>query len=340
MIIRLKVFEQTLSIVNTTSIPRQGSKEYLVLQFNFSGDWSGLDKLCYLQKGEVSQPIDVVDGIVEVPEWFTEQDGFNVTLLGKSGNKEVPTNVVSLRLEKSNTLWEKDAPEPQPSWLIKIIDLNSHPPIPGGNGYWLLWDTDNGAYVESELSLPEISVGPPGPQGEKGDPFTYDDFTPAQLAALKGEKGDKGDKGETGLQGIQGVKGDTGAKGDKGDPGTDGKDGVSVTHSWDGTTLTITSASGTSSANLKGEKGATGSTGDKGDKGDPFTYADFTPEQLAALKGDKGDKGDQGATGEKGDTGADGKTPVRGIDYWTDADKTEIVNSVLAALPSAEGVSY
>ena len=27
----------------------------------------------------------------------------------------------------------------------------------------------------------------------------------------------------------------------------------------------------------------------KGDKGDPFTYADFTPEQLAALKGDKGD---------------------------------------------------
>ena len=29
----------------------------------------------------------------------------------------------------------------------------------------------------------------------------------------------------------------------------------------------------------------------KGDKGDPFTYSDFTAEQLAALKGDKGDKG-------------------------------------------------
>lgn len=41
----------------------------------------------------------------------------------------------------------------------------------------------------------------------------------------------------------------------------------------------------------------------KGDKGDPFTYADFTPEQLAALKGEKGDKGDKG---EKGDTGAQG----------------------------------
>lgn len=32
----------------------------------------------------------------------------------------------------------------------------------------------------------------------------------------------------------------------------------------------------------------------KGDKGDPFTYDDFTPEQLAALKGEKGDKGDDG----------------------------------------------
>ena len=33
----------------------------------------------------------------------------------------------------------------------------------------------------------------------------------------------------------------------------------------------------------------------KGDKGDPFTYSDFTTEQLAALKGAKGDKGDPGS---------------------------------------------
>jgi hypothetical protein len=28
-----------------------------------------------------------------------------------------------------------------------------------------------------------------------------------------------------------------------------------------------------------------------------------------------------------------------GVDYWTDADKAEIVNDVLAALPAAEEVS-
>ena len=151
MIIRLKVFEQTLSIADMKSVPRKGSKDYLALQFLFSSDWKGLNKVCYLQHGEVSQPIDVVNGLVEVPEWFTEQDSFDVTLFGKGGSQEVPTNVVSLRLEKSNTIWEQDAPEPQPSWLAKIIDLNNHPPVPGDNGYWMIWDTDSGAYVESDL---------------------------------------------------------------------------------------------------------------------------------------------------------------------------------------------
>ena len=159
MIIRLKVFEQTLSIADTKSVPRKGSKDYLALQFLFSSDWKDLNKVCYLQHGEVSLPIDVVDNLVEVPEWFTEQDSFDVTLFGKGGSQEVPTNVVSLRLEKSNTLWEQDAPEPKPSWLAKIIDINDHPPAPGAHGYWLIWDTEQGAYVESTFPLPEVSGG-------------------------------------------------------------------------------------------------------------------------------------------------------------------------------------
>ena len=104
MVIQLKVFEQTLSIIDTKSIPRKGSKDYLVLQFTFSSDWDDLNKMCYLQRDEVSQPIEVIDGLVEVPEWFTEQDSFNITLLGTNGGQEVPTNVVYLHLEKSNTL--------------------------------------------------------------------------------------------------------------------------------------------------------------------------------------------------------------------------------------------
>lgn len=35
-----------------------------------------------------------------------------------------------------------------------------------------------------------------------------------------------------------------------------------------------------------------------------------------------------------------GKTPVRGVDYWTQSDKDEIVNSVMSSLPDGDEVSY
>ena len=72
----------------------------------------------------------------------------------------------------------------------------------------------------------------------------------------------------------------------------------------------------------QGPQGIQGEVGAKGDKGDPFTYADFTPEQLAGLKGEKGDKGEQGLQGiqgEQGPAGADGYTPVKGVDYFDGA---------------------
>lgn len=47
-----------------------------------------------------------------------------------------------------------------------------------------------------------------------------------------------------------------------------------------------------------------------------------------------------GLMAQKGNNGAPGKTPIRGADYWTVADKQEIVNDVLAALPDGTEVAY
>lgn len=44
--------------------------------------------------------------------------------------------------------------------------------------------------------------------------------------------------------------------------------------------------------------------------------------------------------GLKGDKGEDGKTPVKGTDYWTESDKAEIVADTLAALPKWTGGNY
>lgn len=87
--------------------------------------------------------------------------------------------------------------------------------------------------------------GNDGTKGDKGDAFKYTDFTEEQLAALKGPKGDKGDTGPQGPKGEQGEQGEQGMKGDTG---------------------------------AKGEQGI------QGVKGDPFTYDDFTSEEIESLK--------------------------------------------------------
>ena len=62
--------------------------------------------------------------------------------------------------------------------------------------------------------------------------------------------------------------------------------------------------------------------------------------QLIAEKGQDGEKGETGERGEKGQDGIDGKTPVKGTDYYTEADKQEMIDLVLDALPNAEGVEF
>lgn len=75
----------------------------------------------------------------------------------------------------------------------------------------------------------------------------------------------------------------------------------------------------------KGEQGIQGVQGIQGEKGE---------------KGDTGEKGQDGTNGTNGKDGNDGYTPVKGTDYYTEADKQEMVNLVLNALPSAEGVEF
>lgn len=75
------------------------------------------------------------------------------------------------------------------------------------------------------------------------------------------------------------------------------------------------------------------------DGGNVYTVllTDGTSYEITAPKGAKGDKGDKGDTGSPG---AAGHTPEKGVDYWTAADKSGIVDDVLAALPTWTGGNY
>lgn len=102
-----------------------------------------------------------------------------------------------------------------------------------------------------------------GEQGPQGDP------------GIQGPKGDPGDTGPAGpkgeaftyndftpeqLKSLTGPKGDTGETGPQGEQGIQGEQGV------------------------KGDTGAKGEQGIQGVKGDPFTYDDFTSEEIEGLK--------------------------------------------------------
>ena len=130
------------------------------------------------------------------------------------------------------------------------------------------------------------------PTGEDGDVYivgtqfyAWENGAWKDKGSWQGPKGDKGDQGEKGDAGPRGPAGQTGEPGPKGDTG---------------------------------EPGPQGEKGQKGDKGDPFTYEDFTPEQLSALTGPQGpqglqgDTGDTGPQGEKGDTGETGPQGLKG----------------------------
>ena len=100
--------------------------------------------------------------------------------------------------------------------------------------------------------------------------------------------GAPGAQGPVGPQGEQGPQGEPGAAGPAGPQGEQGPQGS------------------------QGETGAAGPAGPAG------------PQGPQGEKGETGEQGPAGPQGEPGQSGEPGKTPVRGTDYWTDADKAEI----------------
>ena len=83
--------------------------------------------------------------------------------------------------------------------------------------------------------------------------------------------------------------------------------------------LSITDVEGTKTVDIMdGEDGQQGPQGPAGKDG---------AQGPAGADGAKGDKGD---TGDTGPAGADGKTPVKGTDYFTEADKQEIAQAAAA----------
>ena len=233
-----------------------------------------------------------------------------------------------------------DTPEAEPdppgqSWLGQVLDAGAiaqaaadravdatkRAPIIGANGNWMVWDASAGAYLDTG----RYSGGSAPYIGPNGNWFIGSDDTGVSATGPRGEKGDTGPQGPAGPQGPVGPEGPAGADGkdyiltdaDKREIASlvEGSGGVSQEQIDKAVQSALAQAK--ESGEFDGPKGDTGATGPQGPQGP---------------------KGDTGATGPKGDTGAQG--PVGPAYTLTDADKSELVNGVLSALPTWIGGVY
>lgn len=142
------------------------------------------------------------------------------------------------------------------------------------------------------------------------------------IADFSGAQGVQGPKGEDGKQGPQG---DPGQPGQQGAPGAPGKDGITPHIGSNGNWYLGDQDTGKPSQGMQGPQGEPGKDGQQG---------------VPGASGKDGDTPYIGSNGHwyvgsrdtgkpsQGRAGTDGKTPIRGTDYWTDADKNEIKSYV------------
>lgn len=116
------------------------------------------------------------------------------------------------------------------------------------------------------------------PSGEKKE------FDLMQLKGDKGERGEKGDKGEQGVKGDKGDQGLQGERGEQGLPGNDGAKGEQGIQGPQGPKGDRGETGAQGEEGPQGPKGDAGEQGIQGVKGDPFTYDDFTPDEIESLK--------------------------------------------------------
>lgn len=196
--------------------------------------------------------------------------------------------------------------------------------------------------------------GKDGPQGPPGKAFTYDDFTPEQLAELTGPEGPQGPRGPQGPQGVQGPKGDAGTglnilgtytsvealqsavtTPTQGDMYNVGETAPYNVYMWD----TTNGGEWLNQGQLQGAKGEQGPQGIQGPIG---------PQGEQGVQGPQGPPGPQGVPGEKGDRGAGpcrvvvgttkGGWTAEDCDYLCDgiADDVEI-NAAIAEVVAGKG---
>ena len=85
---------------------------------------------------------------------------YTMQLRGISGNKVYHTDTFDVWVKYSIDPGKVYDPVPSEFYQIEsnITSMNNHPPKPGDNGYWLIWNVLKQEYEESDIPLPEDTL--------------------------------------------------------------------------------------------------------------------------------------------------------------------------------------
>lgn len=261
-----------------------------------------------------------------------------IQVRGTMGDAVKHTNVIQAYVSKSlsgDGQWPT-IPSEFTQLEQRIRALNSHPPIPGENGFWQLWNPDTDQHEDSEFPLPEGGTDGYSDSVRYGE--AQDMTEEQQLQARKnigagtsdfsGSYKDLKDKPEIPTAPVQYVEQaltkdqKTQARQNIGAAGSEEVSKLSA-DKLDANKLPEAVNDALAQAKASGEfDGAPGKDGEDGKDG-------YTPV-----------KGVDYFDGAQGPAGPAGKTPEKGVDYFTDEDKSAMVSDVLAALPTWTGGAY
>ena len=136
----------------------------LVVQGDLPEGWTW-DILVSASGNSDTWPLALGDGqasITLTDDNLSVRGEYYLQLRGTNGDRTRHTNAIAAYNSRSLSgagQW----PTLPTEWIQAekdIKELNAHPPVPGSNGYWLLWDLSSHSYQESDLPVP---VGPAGP---------------------------------------------------------------------------------------------------------------------------------------------------------------------------------
>jgi len=114
------------------------------------------------------KPIEGGVGALLTAEQIPVSGHYALQLRGTKEDQIKHTNVIQLLVADSLSGAEQwpVIPSEFAQMEKRIADIGTHPPVPGENECWMLWNPDSGLYEESGFALPEGNSGPAGADGK------------------------------------------------------------------------------------------------------------------------------------------------------------------------------